>query len=220
MDNSRRRRGRPTGDTQMDREDILRKALKAFAQFGFDGVKLSKLASSLGVANSLLNYHFESKEQLWKESMEYAFGQLEDKFKSVYRNFKDLDGVSMLKVLTRQAVYFAAEFPEYFEAFALELRSKSERVNWLLDQLVHPMNERIEQNFKREIEAGTIKDIPTVNLLMMITGAAQMIFFYDGILKKQYNIDVFETDQIEQHADALVEVLFNGIIQSNNKNQN
>ncbi|MEM6723393.1 MAG: TetR/AcrR family transcriptional regulator [Bacteroidota bacterium] len=217
MDNSRRRRGRPTGEAQLDREVILRKALKAFARFGFDGVKLSKLAGSIGVANSLLNYHFDGKEELWKESMQFAHQQLEEKFKNVYRNFKDLDGVSMLKVLTRQAVYFAAEFPEYFEAFALELRSKTARADWLVDELVHPMNERITQNFQNQIETGKIKDLPTVNILMMITGAAQMIFFYDRILKRQYNTDIFDPEEIERYADGLVEVMFNGIIQSNNK---
>lgn len=49
---------------------ILICAKQQFAQFGFQGTNLKDIAKCAGVANSLLNYHFKSKEGLFKACME------------------------------------------------------------------------------------------------------------------------------------------------------
>lgn len=214
METIKRGRGRPSTKKQLSKEDLLKLALNAFAQQGFDGMKLSLLAKEAGFANSLWNYYFENKEDLWKQTMEFAFEQLLEKFKSVHRNFKDLEGVPLLKVQTRQLVYFAAEFPQYFEVFLREMRCKNERTQWLMNNLLFPLHEQVNATLIREQEKNKLKKISPANLALIFIGAANMFFLYDNFLQDKYSINPFEEDQIEKHADAVIEVVFNGIINS------
>ena len=46
------------------RQQILQHAAAAFNQFGYDGVSIAKLASSMGMRSSNIYYYFESKEHL------------------------------------------------------------------------------------------------------------------------------------------------------------
>ena len=54
---NKRNPGRPTEKKSVDTDSILRHALKAFAQYGFGGVSLNKIADETGVTDSNLHYH-------------------------------------------------------------------------------------------------------------------------------------------------------------------
>lgn len=208
----KRKRGRPSAKKQMDKTALFQLALKAFAEQGFKGVRMYALAKEAGVANSLLNYHFKTKENLWKQTMLYAYGQLQEKFKAVHRNFKDLEGIPLLKVLTRQYVYFAAEFPEYSEIFTHEMSAKSDRADWLMKNLVMPMHEQVDKVYVREQKKGNIKKIATANLSLITIGAASLFFNYKYFLRSKYGVEVFKETEVEKHADAVIEIIFNGMI--------
>ena len=208
----KRKRGRPSAKKQLNKATLFQLALKAFAQQGFRGVRMSALAKEAGVANSLLNYYFKNKEDLWKQAMLYAYEQLQEKFKSVHRNFKDLEGIPLLKVLTRQYVYFAAEFPEYSDIFTQEMSAKSERADWLIKNLAMPMQEQIDKVYAREQKKGHIKKIATANISLITIGAANLFFTYKYFLRTKYGVEAFKEAEIEKHADAVIEIIFNGII--------
>ncbi|RYE57225.1 MAG: TetR/AcrR family transcriptional regulator, partial [Rhizobiaceae bacterium] len=55
---------------------ILDAALKAFARDGFDGASLPKIAEMAQIAHPLIHYHFGSKDNLWRETVDYALGDL------------------------------------------------------------------------------------------------------------------------------------------------
>ena len=219
----KRKRGRPSAKKQLNKEALFQLALKAFAEQGYNGVRMSALAKGAGVANSLLNYYFQTedgvqpKENLWKQTMLYAYEQLQEKFKSVHRNFKDLEGIPLLKVLTRQYVYFAAEFPEYSEIFTYEMSVKSDRADWLLKNLAMPMHEQVDKVYRREQKNGNIKNFDTANLILITMGAANLFFNYKYFLHNKYGVEVFQEAEIEKHADAVIEIIFNGMIDNQNK---
>lgn len=208
----KRKRGRPSTKKQLNKEALFQLALKAFARNGFEGVRMSALAKEVGVANSLLNYYFESKEDLWKQSMTYVFEKLKDKFRAVYRNFKDLEGIQLLKVSLRQLVYFSVEFPEYQEIFTQEMTRKSERADWLIKNLLLPIHENTDKIYLAEQAKGTIKNIPVANLSLISVGATNMFMSYTYFLKVQYNIDTSDETLIEKFADDVIDVFFNGIL--------
>ncbi len=211
----RRKRGRPSAKKQLDIKVLLESALKLFARQGFEGFRLGSLAQELGIANSLLNYYFENKEDLWKQSLSYGFRNMEEKLTDVFRNFKDLDGIPLLKVLMRQFVYSVAEFPEYFEVFNREMSVKSDRAKWIMDNLLLPFQEKVDQLYLKEQENGKIKKVPIPNLSLITLGASQMFFVYRYFIQTKYGFDPFNKDEIEKHADTVVDVIFNGIIERN-----
>ncbi len=209
---TKRKRGRPSSKKQLDKETLYQLALRAFARNGFEGVRMSALAKEAGIANSLLNYYFESKEDLWKQSMIFIFDKLKDKFRTVYRNFKDVEGVSLLKVSLRQLVYFSIEFPEYQVIYSQEMARKSERADWLIKNLLSPIHEKTDEIYLKEQANGNIKNIPVMNLSVISVGATNAFMAYTYFLKAIYNIDTSDEILIEKFADDVIEVFFNGIL--------
>ncbi len=58
--------------------EIMHVARKQFALHGFHGVSLKDVAEEVGIANSLINYHFKDKEGLFQACMEpFARGRME-----------------------------------------------------------------------------------------------------------------------------------------------
>jgi AcrR family transcriptional regulator len=47
------------------REDILRAAERVFAAYGYEGASMKRIADEAGVAQALLHYHFQNKDNLY-----------------------------------------------------------------------------------------------------------------------------------------------------------
>ncbi|AJT41903.1 TetR/AcrR family transcriptional regulator [Psychromicrobium lacuslunae] len=67
------RRGRPG----YDQETVLRIAVDAFNQHGYEATSMGVLAENLGVSKSAIYHHVASKEELLELALEQALGGLE-----------------------------------------------------------------------------------------------------------------------------------------------
>ena len=61
-------------DPVKTRETIMIAAFDVFAEKGYDGASLADIAAFACVPKSLLQYHFGSKEELWKSCLEQKAG--------------------------------------------------------------------------------------------------------------------------------------------------
>jgi len=52
----------------MGRGEILAVAMELFAQHGYDGVSTADIAAAAGLSQSVVLYHFSSKENLWRDA--------------------------------------------------------------------------------------------------------------------------------------------------------
>jgi len=73
----------PTAETRgrprlRDDDEILRAALQAFAEHGYDGMSLRTLNAEMGLSRGTINQRFGSKEQLWYAAVEHEFRHLID----------------------------------------------------------------------------------------------------------------------------------------------
>jgi len=60
------------------RERILAAAVKQIAREGIDGVRIARIAMAAGVSTALVHYHFESREALLAEALEYSYAHAGD----------------------------------------------------------------------------------------------------------------------------------------------
>ena len=67
--------GKPRRNATATRQAILRSALVAFTRAGYDGVGVREIAQQAGVTAMLVNRYFGSKEQLFIEVVDAAFGE-------------------------------------------------------------------------------------------------------------------------------------------------
>ena len=96
------------------RETILDAALDAFAEKGFDGASIADIAARAQVPKSLLQYHFGSKEELWKTCLEQKAVPL---LKPLDRFLQNRDPASMAELVTVRFRVFQ-ENPKVAQALA------------------------------------------------------------------------------------------------------
>lgn len=207
----RRKRGRPSASVNTDTDRILDVALEHFARYGYDSVSLQQISDEIGIATSLLNYHHGSKEGLWKQSVKKAYKQLAKEADQSSIIFKDLDPVSYGKAMTRWFIHYAASHPALYQIMLYEMATRTDRGKWLLENVAIPLSKRLEFSLDQQVKKGVSMPIPPANWISIILGACTNFFMMKDQLRKQFGIDVFDKQQVEQHADLVIEILYSGI---------
>lgn len=205
----KKKRGRPIGSKQIDEVAILNIAIQEFANKGFDGVRQRDIAKKASITNSLMNYHFKSKEDLWQQAILQLGEKLKKRLLEVQGYFKDLEGLAALKAYTRQFIYFSAEHPEFYKVVFHEMCTQTERADWLIDTMLSPLHQMfggVTTNPTSEIEK--FRGYPIANISSIIIGAANVFFIHAFQIKKMYATNPFEKEEIEKHADIVIELLF------------
>ena len=174
-----------------------------------DGLPGKIIAEKAGIANSLMNYHFESKDDLWKQCVMQLGKRLEKRNAEVQAYFKDLHGIAALKAYTRQFIYFSAEHPEFYKVIFHEMCTQTDRADWLVETILRPLHDVFGgSQVSKASGKEEFRGIPSANISSIIIGASNVFFIHAFQMKKMYNTDPFEKDEIEKHADIVLDILF------------
>lgn len=108
--------------SKQSKPDILRLAIPLFAEAGFNGVSMRKVADTVGVTPAALYHHFKDKDQLYLETMRYAFA---DKIVAVSALLKAPTDttLSLLEVLIRwlaETLYAETDFRKLLQWVLLD----------------------------------------------------------------------------------------------------
>ena len=71
---------RPSAERK--RKRILAAALDRFSELSFDGATTREFAARADVTQPLLNYHFSSKDDLWRAAVDGLFAELNEALSS------------------------------------------------------------------------------------------------------------------------------------------
>jgi len=206
--NQKKKRGRPTASNQIDKTVILDIAIQEFAKKGFDGAKKGDIAKAAGIANSFMNYHFESKEDLWKLAVTHLGEKLNQKFIVSASYLKDLSGLVALKAFTRQFIYFSAEYPEFYKIVFHEMCTQTERADWLVESILRPLHKTYFGPLTSSKELPEeLRNISYGGFSSIIIGAANVYFIHEFEMKKLYGVNPRTPEEIEKHADLVIDLL-------------
>jgi TetR/AcrR family transcriptional regulator len=194
------------GDT---RERILRAALEAFSEKGFDGARTREIAAGAGVPLGLLQYHFGGKPKLWRAAVDLAFADLRGGLDAVLSDPGPADDGERMRLLVRGQVRFVARNPEFVRLMHDEGKRRGPRMRWMVDRHVKPLYEAILPLVRRSQEEGFLPaEIAPVHLLYILVGAADVIFHQAEECRRLTGIDPFDEGVAEAHADAVERILF------------
>ena len=130
----------------------------------------------MGVAGSLLHYHFDNKEQLWKKATGLVGKEIHQELVSLFEMIDDLDGIEKLRLYTKKIIHISAKYPEFQQVVIQEVFSENPRSTWLIDELLRPIFSFMEAILQEEMAKGRIKQIPSANLSSFIIGAITTLF--------------------------------------------
>ncbi|MEO1435652.1 MAG: TetR/AcrR family transcriptional regulator [Bacteroidota bacterium] len=205
----KRGRGRPSAKDQIDLTKILDIATQHFATHGFNGTQLNAIAQEAGYSKYLMNYHFGNKEKLWKRAVEHLASKLVTKYEEAQSFLKDLEGIAALKAYLRQFIYFCAAHPEFHQIVFHEMCTKTERLNWLIENVLSFLYAQVKWENTEIIDGRRyFNGIPLANLYTICIGAANTYFIHDVEMQTIFNVNPREPKEIERHADIIIDLLF------------
>jgi AcrR family transcriptional regulator len=197
---------RPSADAT--RERILAAALEVFSGSSFEGGTTREIAARAGVTQPLLNYHFSSKDELWRAAVDGLFADLAASMDARADGLRGVDELTAAKLLIREFVSFSASHPQLHRIITQECKTDSPRMDWLVERHVRPRFEQTVALFAHLVEAGHVPAIPTAHLYYLLTGAAATMFVLAPECRRLAGFDPLGPASVEAHADAVVTLLF------------
>ncbi len=213
---NKRKPGRPklTGNPQIDdpRTRLLKVAVQIFSQYGYDAVSTGDVARAADLSQPMVHYHFGSKEQLWKAAMTFLMRDLGRRFPNDSADLKDLDAVSRLKVITRRFILMSAHDSTLSKIIVHESLADGERLRWLAQSFVKQGFIDFDQAIAEGKSSGQVKGIPTYVVTNAIVSASSFTFCFKALVKLSYEVDISKEERIQEMADGIMEILFNGLL--------
>lgn len=201
-----RRSTRPSADATRDR--ILDAALDLFSELSFDGATTREIAARAGVTQPLLNYHFSSKDELWRAAVERLFDALAIELTAREDGLRGVDERTVARLLVREFIAFSARHPQLHRIITQECKADGPRMDWLVERHIRPLYERATALFARLVEAGDLPAIPPAHLYYIVTGAGPTMFVLGPECRRLAGIDPTAPEVVEAHADAVCLLLF------------
>ena len=193
-------------------ERLLRSAIDAFAKHGFDAVTTSLIAENAGMAQSMVHYHFKSKEQIWKAAIEQLMRDLSERFPLAKDELKDLDPASRLKVLVRRFLKMSARDISLSRIMIHEGTAPGPRLNWIAEKFLKPGFEPLDETVEEGVDAGLLKNLPIYTVTHTIISAAAMTYCLAPVVDATHGVDLAKSASMDEMADTVLTILFDGIL--------
>ena len=198
---------RPSADPTRDR--IVAAAADLFSERSFDGATTREIAARAGVTQPLVNYHFRSKEELWRAAVDSLFDRLNQHDGRASHGLRGVDEVTSAKLRVREFVIFSARNPQLHRIIMQESKADGPRMDYLVDRHVRPIYERHDRDVRVTWPAqGAVPTIPPAHLYYILTGAGPTMFVLAPECRRLSSLDPSDDDVIEAHADAVCRLLF------------
>ncbi len=182
------------------REQIVRAALFAISESGYDGVSTRTIAARAGVTQGLLTYHFKSKDVLWRAAADYLFATIDEALELAIAGLDNPNPKDVRRETVRQMVIFGSKHPETMR-FMMDVGETESRGDWLVETHLR----RIYQRFCADNTDLPKADIPHV--FYILTGASMMIFSNSSKCRQLSGIDPLAPEEVQRHADILADLL-------------
>ena len=150
--------------------------------------------------------------ELWKQTIDYLTNQFINEFNDNKKYHKDLDDISLLKVVIRQMVHFWSDDNGFCKLAYSELNQKSERADYFIEHMMYPLVNLTKDVFGRLRKQGVIKKYDKQHQLSIVLGMVSYLFANNYMCEKLHGVDCTNAELIDAHADAVIEIFFNGIV--------
>lgn len=190
------------------RDRILAAAIDLFSERSFDGATTRQIAERAGVTQPLLNYHYRSKDDLWRAAVDSLFAMLRQSSERRAESLEGVDDLTSAKTMVREFVRFSARHPQLHRIITQESKADSPRMDWLVEQHVRPLYENTVALFEHLARDGAVPPIPPEHLYYILTGAGPTMFVLGPECRRLTGLDPTADEVIDAHVDAVCLLLF------------
>lgn len=195
-------------------EKILEAAVRVFAEEGFQGARMHRIAEAAGVNQALLHYYFQSKERLYEEALFRAFSRL------IHRLVGQLEAIPDPEEAFRNAIYSYIDLlqdePALPRLFVSEAMEGGERLKAVFDRI------RIETGLsppgiiipfvEKGIAGGRLRSVDPMQTAVSVIGMCIFYFIARPVMYHVWGRPEDEAGFIERRKDAIVDLVLHGVL--------
>lgn len=185
------RRGRPG----YDQDSVLRIAVQAFNEYGYDATSMGKLAERLGISKSAIYHHVPSKQDLLRLALDQALIPLEAVVSEVGEHDGDAD--ERLEFFLRSTIRILVEQRPYV-TLLLRLRGNTE-----LERAAVERRRSIDRKLAELVATAQAEGSVRTDLDSRTT-ARLMFGMINSVVEWYRDSGPIDGSALEQHAIALV----------------
>lgn len=193
------------------KQRLIQAAEIEFSQKGYEGASVLSIAQRAGVKQPLLNYHFGSKEGLWRAVVAGAYAEAEEFSRTVDQTLASADPLTHLKAQLKTFAVINVLHPAAHALVFKEVAQGGPRLDWIIATYMKPFHARLDALILECQEQGLLKRYPVEYGSIMMTGMLTSVQSSMILLKGIYGIDTMTAQQAELHADQLIDALFDGV---------
>jgi AcrR family transcriptional regulator len=183
-------------------------AVDSFSERSFDGASTREIAARAGITQPLLNYHFHTKDKLWRAAVDSLFELLNRTMQDRAFGLRGVDQVTRAKLLVREFVTFSAHYPQLHRIIMQESKVDGWRMEYLVERHVRPLYEQTVSIFESLVRQGVVADIAMPHLYYILTGAGPTMFVLAPECRRLSALDPSNDAVVAAHADAVCQLLF------------
>lgn len=189
-------------------EDLLVAAAAEFAAHGFDGASTRGIAERAGAHQPQINYHFASKEQLWRATVDRLFAVLAaDAGASATLITGGGEQADAFAGAVHRFLRFSADHPELNRIINQEATAPSDRLDWLVATHLRPLHEAVEAAWWEIRAGGDGADLEADEVWELITTYGALRFANAPMLVRLGISSGTAPADVDAHADRLLAVL-------------
>ena len=192
---------------QQTRSHILAAAADAFARAGFEAASLADIAMSAAVKKALVQYHFPTKEQLWRETALHIWQLRNEAIADRMAACSGSDLSEKMRDGFTALLEFTREQPQWLWFIFHEAAVRGERQQWLIEHCLeedYRLGEVFVVQFQKQ---GLIRAGSPLQLLHLISGALTYNLLVAPSTLLTTGVDLASPDAIAEQVELLLELL-------------
>lgn len=192
------------------RQRLIEAAIVEFAAHGFEGASTRSIAARAHTHQPQINYHFDSKEELWRASLVQLLAELEASTRQHTDGVARSDDVAMFAGIIRGLVVFASQRPELNRIMIQEATTNGDRLQWLTGEQLRWRHGDLLRRWRRLRSKGLTAPLPDDVVYHTIIGASSLIYA-NAPEARLLGIEPDTDEFVRAHADALIATLLPNI---------
>ncbi|MES2295746.1 MAG: TetR/AcrR family transcriptional regulator [Pseudomonadota bacterium] len=151
--------------------DIVREAVRIFAECGYEGTSIATIADSAGLSKQNLMYYFPTKQALYVRVLDDVLDEWLDRMDNLADASEDPKDV--LRTYIQAKLRFSREQPWASRVYATEVISGAQLYGAQIQERVVPLLRKDIEVFEQWISEGKIAPINATHLLFAIWAMTQ-----------------------------------------------
>jgi TetR/AcrR family transcriptional regulator len=190
------------------RERIVEAAIVEFAAHGFEGVSTRNVAKRAEAKHTLITYHFEGKEGLWRAvldrvSKSFINGQF-DRLDAL----RAADNVTRLRELMSAFVRYSAENLNLHKVMSHAAKADDSHVDALVTEYLRPYFDMIADLIRAAQAEGAFVAGDPHHLHYLFIGAATRIFMQASEARRIMGVSPEEPNFVQPHIELCLALFF------------